>query len=107
LFTLLLTALLSPQSYRALFLPESWGQFWSSVPRLLFVITAIGLTVVTWLRSYSLIPVLGILSCLYLMTELHVQNWVNFSFWLALGVAVYFGYSYRHSKLNGAAPDVR
>jgi basic amino acid/polyamine antiporter, APA family len=107
LFTLLLTALLSPQSYRALFLPESWGQFWSSVPRLLFVITAIGLTVVTWMRSFSLIPVLGILSCLYLMTELHVQNWVNFSFWLALGVAVYFGYSYRHSKLNGPALDAK
>jgi hypothetical protein len=50
-------------------------------------------------KSLSLIPVLGLLSCGYLMTELGWTNWARFLIWLATGLVLYFFYSYRHSKL--------
>jgi hypothetical protein len=47
-----------------------------------------------------LIPVLGVLSCAYLMSELHVSNWARFGSWLLIGMAIYFGYSYVHSHIG-------
>ena len=49
-----------------------------------------------------LIPVLGILSCSALMAFLPHQTWIRFMLWIAVGIAVYFAYSIRHSKLNTA-----
>jgi basic amino acid/polyamine antiporter, APA family len=49
--------------------------------------------------KFSLLPVLGILTNLYLMTELGVLNWAIFLIWLAIGLVIYFGYGYKHSKL--------
>jgi basic amino acid/polyamine antiporter, APA family len=49
--------------------------------------------------KFSLLPVLGILTNLYLMTELGVLNWAIFLIWLAIGLLIYFGYGYKHSKL--------
>jgi len=34
------------------------------------------------------------------MTEIPVKNWLVFSIWLIVGLSIYFGYSYRRSKLN-------
>ncbi|MCP9495961.1 MAG: amino acid permease [Pyrinomonadaceae bacterium MAG19_C2-C3] len=48
----------------------------------------------------SLIPVLGLLSCAYLMTELGITNWTRFLIWLGVGLIVYLLYGYRHSKLG-------
>jgi amino acid transporter len=50
--------------------------------------------------KFSLIPVLGILFNLYLMTELGMSNWLMFIIWLALGLVVYFSFSYKNSKLR-------
>jgi heme/copper-type cytochrome/quinol oxidase subunit 2 len=50
--------------------------------------------------NFSLLPVLGILTNLYLMTELGVTNWAIFIIWLIIGLVIYFGYGYRHSKLS-------
>ncbi|MBI3766715.1 MAG: amino acid permease, partial [Ignavibacteriales bacterium] len=46
------------------------------------------------------IPVLGILSCLYLMTGLPWVTWVRFGLWLAVGLTIYFLYGYRKSWLH-------
>ncbi|MDI1336001.1 MAG: amino acid permease [Lacunisphaera sp.] len=46
------------------------------------------------------VPVLGILICIAQMFALPSITWVNLLIWLALGFAVYFGYSRRHSLLN-------
>ncbi len=46
-----------------------------------------------------LVPVLGILICIAQMFALPTITWLNLTIWLALGFAVYFGYSRRHSKL--------
>ena len=50
--------------------------------------------------ALSLIPVLGVMCCTYLMTELGITNWIRFAIWLLVGIVVYFLYSYRHSKLH-------
>jgi len=46
-----------------------------------------------------LLPVLGILSCLLLMFSLPPENWLRLVVWLAIGLAIYFGYGRRHSVL--------
>ncbi len=67
--------------------------FWSF--SLVFLITA----VFSFLRSYSLIPVLGFLCCAYLLSESGVSNWERFLVWLIAGLLVYFFYGSRNSKL--------
>ncbi|WP_395617949.1 amino acid permease [Aquirufa sp.] len=51
-------------------------------------------------KKLSLIPVLGLLVNLYLMTQMGATNWERFMYWCLAGVLIYFGYSYRKSKLN-------
>jgi len=68
-------------------------------PYFLFIILSAVLTVLAFIKKLSLIPVLGLLSCFYLMTELGYTNWIGFSIWLVAGLIIYFTYSYRNSKL--------
>lgn len=49
--------------------------------------------------NFSLLPVIGVLTNLYLMTELGASNWKIFGIWLAIGLTIYFSYGYRKSKL--------
>lgn len=46
-----------------------------------------------------LIPILGIVFCLYLMAHLPLVTWIRFLVWMALGLIIYFTYSLQHSKL--------
>ncbi|PLZ02301.1 amino acid permease [Burkholderia sp. WAC0059] len=45
------------------------------------------------------VPVLAVASCLFLMVNLKLVTWIAFVVWLAVGMAVYFGYSRRRSRL--------
>ena len=47
-------------------------------------------------------PVLGIVSCLYLMLSLPVLTWVRFLVWLDLGLVIYWFYGRTHSPLADA-----
>jgi APA family basic amino acid/polyamine antiporter len=47
-----------------------------------------------------LVPVLGICANLFLMLGLGWENWLRLLVWLAIGLAIYFGYSRKHSLLN-------
>jgi APA family basic amino acid/polyamine antiporter len=47
-----------------------------------------------------LIPLLGVISCSYLMLNLQRTTWIAFVVWNAIGLVIYFGYSYRSSRLN-------
>ncbi|MEV5356366.1 amino acid permease [Streptomyces sp. NPDC052693] len=51
------------------------------------------------------VPAVGIVFSLWLITFLQWQTWVRFAVWFALGLVVYFAYSYRHSKLAGRRPE--
>lgn len=65
-----------------------------------FWITWIFLSVNAFRFNYSLLPVLGILTNLYLMTELGWTNWLMFIIWLVIGMTIYFFYGRKHSKLR-------
>ena len=47
-----------------------------------------------------LIPVLGILTNLFLMSGLGWSNWARLIVWLAIGLMIYFGYSLSHSVVQ-------
>ena len=47
-----------------------------------------------------LIPILGIVCCLFMMFSLPADTWLRLIIWLAIGVVIYFKYGAKHSKLN-------
>ena len=79
---------------------KSWSDFGQKIPSLIFWIFTLFLTVVSIPKKLSLIPSLGLLSCLYMMSEIPLQNWIYFGIWLLIGLVIYFTYSRKHSKLN-------
>jgi APA family basic amino acid/polyamine antiporter len=48
----------------------------------------------------SIVPILGILSCLLLMFSLPVANWLRLAVWLVIGLIIYFSYGIRHSHIT-------
>jgi APA family basic amino acid/polyamine antiporter len=48
------------------------------------------------------VPALGILACVYLMAGLPVDTWARLIVWMVLGLAIYFAYGRRHSKVQQA-----
>ncbi len=58
------------------------------------------LAIMAFIRKLSLIPLLGILFCGYLMTELGTTNWIRFGLWMLIGLIIYFLYGRKHSELN-------
>jgi basic amino acid/polyamine antiporter, APA family len=70
---------------------------------LMFVIVAVIIAVLTFLRNYSFIPIMGVLFCLYLMVEIPANSWLVFFGWMALGLLIYFLYGYRNSRLANSA----
>jgi len=66
---------------------------------LVFVAVAITVAILSFARRYSLIPVLGVLCCLYLMIEIPAKSWMVFFGWMGIGLSVYFLYGRRKSKL--------
>jgi amino acid transporter len=57
------------------------------------------LAIMAFIKQFSLIPLMGLTTCLYLLTGMTKTNWVWFLSWLALGLIIYFLYGYRKSKL--------
>jgi amino acid transporter len=95
------------------------NEFWSAItsgqyelfrhqiPMLVFLFFCVGLAWASFTKNLSLLPVLGLLTNLYLMTQLGIGNWMLFFGWLIIGLVIYFGYSYKNSKLNQPALAVR
>jgi basic amino acid/polyamine antiporter, APA family len=77
-----------------------------------FVIVSLGIIVLRRTRPdlprpfrMPLVPLLPILSALVsflLMLSLPWSTWERLILWMAIGIAVYFGYGHRHSRLNGS-----
>ena len=72
----------------------------NNIPMLVFFVLLIVMAVLSFIKNLSLIPVLGLMSCCYLLTGMAASNWLWFSMWLGIGLIVYFLYSRKHSKLN-------
>lgn len=47
-----------------------------------------------------LVPILGILTCCYMMYALPGDTWLRLIIWMVIGIAIYFGYSAQHSRLR-------
>jgi basic amino acid/polyamine antiporter, APA family len=73
-----------------------------NISTIIFWIICIVICVFSFIKKYSLIPLLGLTTCLYLLTGMTAKNWAWFAGWLALGLVVYFLYGYKKSKLANA-----
>ena len=79
---------------------SGWSLFKHKIPMWIFLLICIVIAYYCVTKNLSLIPVLGLLSCLYMMCELGISNWIGFGIWLVVGLVVYFAYGYKHSKLG-------
>ena len=108
LFFMVATAALSA------FLPISQLGHMTSIGTLLaFIIVCVGVMILRArdpgrVRGFRVpfgpvVPVLGILSCGAIMASLDGLTWIRLVIWLLIGLAVFFGYGRRHSRLGRAS----
>jgi amino acid transporter len=72
----------------------------NNVSMLVFYGLCIVMAIISFIKHLSLIPLLGLISCCYLLTGMAYSNWLWFGAWLLIGLIVYFLYSRSHSKLH-------
>ncbi len=64
----------------------------------IFILTIV--SILSFLRKYSVIPIIGALCCLYLMIEIPPISWVWFFIWMCLGLVVYSSFGRKNSLLS-------
>ncbi|NRF39790.1 amino acid permease [Pedobacter foliorum] len=79
---------------------SGWKLFKHKIPMWIFFFICLVIIYYCITKNLSLIPVLGLMSCLYMMCELGISNWIGFGIWLIVGLFVYFLYGFKHSKLR-------
>lgn len=82
------------------FYNSGFSLFAHKIPTWIFILFTFFITFVTIRQNLSLIPLLGLLSCLYMMSQVELRNWVAFVVWLLIGLVIYFSYGRKNSKLN-------
>ena len=70
---------------------------------LVFIVVAVVLAILSFIKKLSLIPIMGVLFCSYLLIEIPAKSWLWFFAWMAIGLTIYFLYGYRKSKLASEA----
>jgi basic amino acid/polyamine antiporter, APA family len=70
---------------------------------IIFWLSCIALAIMAFVRNWSLIPLLGLTSCMYLLTGMTASNWIWFISWLAVGLVIYLLYGAKKSKLATAS----
>lgn len=79
---------------------SAWATFVPNLPMWLFIVVCLALTYYSFTKNLSLIPVLGLIFCFYMMAQIHYASWVGFVIWLVIGLAIYFSYGFYNSKLH-------
>ena len=82
------------------YLLSGWRAFQLKIPMWIFLIFSVVMIFFSIRFKLSLIPTMGLVSCFYMMCELHVSNWIGFGVWLIIGLLIYFSYGRKHSKLR-------
>jgi basic amino acid/polyamine antiporter, APA family len=72
----------------------------SLIPYYFFILGLLVISINAIYFNWSLIPVLALLTNLYLMSELGITNWLRFGIWLIVGLILYFSFGFKHSKLK-------
>jgi basic amino acid/polyamine antiporter, APA family len=68
-------------------------------PMVVFWIITVIVAVMAFTKKWSLLPILGMISCFYLMAqETHIV-WMRFLIWLVIGLCIYFLYGFQNSRL--------
>lgn len=78
---------------------SGWNLFKHKIPMWIFFMVCLVLVYYVFKYNLSFIPLMGLLCCLYMMSELGVSNWIGFGIWLLIGLVIYFSYGYKKSKL--------
>jgi amino acid transporter len=75
---------------------------WNQIPvsLIIFSISILVFLVLSFKYRLSAIPLLGLLCCFYMMTELNLSNWIGFGIWMVIGLVVYFVYGIKNSQLK-------
>ena len=75
---------------------------WIEIPisLIILVFTVLVFVVISFFYKLTAIPLLGLLSCFYMMTELNISNWIGFGIWMLIGLVVYFTYGIKNSRLK-------
>ncbi len=71
----------------------------NQISLIIFWIALIVLAIYAFVKEYSFIPLMGLSTCLYLLTGMTNNNWKWFLAWLLLGLVIYLAYGYKRSKL--------
>jgi len=66
---------------------------------LIFVFVLIIVAVLSFIRKYSVIPLVGAMCCMYLMIEIPPVSWLWFFAWMTIGLVFYTFYGRRKSLL--------
>lgn len=69
-------------------------------PMAAFWAIAIMVAIMAFIKKWSLLPILGMISCFYLMAQETHLVWMRFLIWLAIGLVIYFTYGYSNSRLS-------
>lgn len=72
------------------------------IPFFLFLLIFVGTTILAVWHQWSFVPVIGMLLNLFMMSQVMFVSWLRFMVWMVIGLVVYFGYGYVHSKLAAA-----
>ncbi len=78
---------------------EAGNEGYQEILFLVFVLILLVVAVLSFLRKYSVIPIIGALCCLYLMIEIPPVSWLWFFVWMLIGLVIYSLYSKKHSLL--------
>jgi basic amino acid/polyamine antiporter, APA family len=92
LFSVILILMYAPEHFKSLITKEG-------MPMLVFWVVTTIVSVLSFTKDFSLIPVLGLLSCFYLMAQESHTNWYRFLIWLCIGLVIYFLYGRKNSRL--------
>jgi basic amino acid/polyamine antiporter, APA family len=75
-----------------------------AISLIIFWLVLLILSGMAYVKQYSLIPLMGLATCLYLLTGMTKSNWIWFFGWMLIGLIIYFVYGYKKSKLAMGNP---
>lgn len=78
----------------------SWDTFKNKIPMWLFLMLCATMMILSFTKNLSLIPLLGLIFCFYMMAQIPLSSWLGFLIWLVIGLVIYFSFGVKNSKLN-------